>query len=91
LLFPSNFLTSVIAVTGLAGHAFGSWRAKGGSAMWLRDFLPKDIPNIRVLIYGFDSKLEGKETTAGLSDYTTSFLQGLKTIQLSNVVNSMRS
>lgn len=39
----ANSSFSIIAVTGLAGHAFGSWRSRGSPRMWLRDLLPKDI------------------------------------------------
>lgn len=46
----------VVAVTGLAGHAFGSW-AHDHHHNWLRDYLPMDMPNLRVMTYGYDSQL----------------------------------
>ncbi|KAL8783807.1 MAG: hypothetical protein Q9195_009274 [Heterodermia aff. obscurata] len=39
----------IIAVTGLAAHAFGSW-AHSARNMWLRDYLPRDIKNARVMV-----------------------------------------
>jgi hypothetical protein len=49
---------SIIAITGLDGHAYGSWRGKGNlGRMWLRDFLSKDLPHCRTMIYGYNSKL----------------------------------
>ena len=36
----------VIAVPGLGSHALGSFKSSEGSEVWLRDFLPRDIPNI---------------------------------------------
>lgn len=45
----------IIALSGLNGHAFGSFKAKGGSHMWLRDALPLDMPNARIFIYGYDT------------------------------------
>ncbi|KAM3509182.1 hypothetical protein MY11210_006437 [Beauveria gryllotalpidicola] len=33
----------IIAVSGLGGHAFGSFKERGGSNMWLRDSLPYEI------------------------------------------------
>ena len=30
--------------------------------MWLRDSLPKDLPNLRVLIYGYDARLEKSQS-----------------------------
>lgn len=50
---------SIIAVTGLSGHAFGSW-AYEKSTMWLRDNLPIAIQNkARILIWGYDSQCIG--------------------------------
>jgi hypothetical protein len=65
---------SIIAVTGLGGRGFSSWAHSGGE-MWLRDYLPTDIPGIRVLIYGYPSKLEKSSSRARLMDYTIQFLQ----------------
>ncbi|OBT80115.1 hypothetical protein VF21_01204 [Pseudogymnoascus sp. 05NY08] len=68
----------IIAVTGLAGHAFGSW-AHSAQKMWLRDYLPRDIQNrARILIYGYESQLHGANTAKSIiSDYGSSFTQSL--------------
>ncbi|KAL5352483.1 hypothetical protein ACLOAV_002431 [Pseudogymnoascus australis] len=68
----------IIAVTGLAGHAFGSW-AHSYQKMWLRDYLPRDIQNrARILIYGYESQLHGANTAKSIiSDYGNSFTQSL--------------
>ena len=47
----------VVAITGLDGHAYGSWCGGNPKRMWLRDFLSKDLPKCRVMIYGYNSKL----------------------------------
>ncbi|KAJ4137869.1 hypothetical protein NW754_001514 [Fusarium falciforme] len=49
----------VIAVPGLGSHALGSWKSPNSDDVWLRDFLRKDVPNIRVLLYGYDIVLPG--------------------------------
>jgi len=62
-MFPSLLATlpdksSCVAISGLASHPFGSWRPKDNSHwMWLRDELPEVFPNIRVLLYGYDTTL----------------------------------
>ncbi|KFY05771.1 hypothetical protein V492_08307 [Pseudogymnoascus sp. VKM F-4246] len=68
----------IIAVTGLAGHAFGSW-AHSAEKMWLRDYLPQGIKNqARILIYGYESQLKGPNTAGSIiSDYANSFAQSL--------------
>jgi len=47
--------------------------------MWLRDFLPKDIKNIRIMTYGYDSNLLGLEKNSmRMSDYRGNFMEQLK-------------
>ena len=46
-----------MALTGLGGHALGSWRSPTGWEVWLRDFLPKDMEDVRVLLYGYDTSI----------------------------------
>ena len=67
---------SIIAVTGLAGHAYGSW-AHSTERMWLRDYLPKDAPNARILTYGYPSKLQPSNSVSILQDHTNTFVHRL--------------
>jgi hypothetical protein len=67
---------SIIAVTGLAGHAYGSW-AHSPERMWLRDYLPKDAPNTRILTYGYPSKLQASNSITILQDHTNTFVHRL--------------
>ena len=47
--------------------------------MWLKDFLPYDIPNIRIMTYGYDSSLVGSSrTNSRLLDYQRSFTQEIE-------------
>lgn len=36
--------------------------------MWLRDFLPHDFPNSRVLLYGYDSKVPGSKSSQSVPE-----------------------
>ncbi|KAL0632553.1 hypothetical protein Q9L58_008574 [Maublancomyces gigas] len=71
----------IIAVTGLAGHAFGSWRSRKSGKMWLRDFIPEDLQenllNARVLTYGYDTKLAGSKSNAYIDDFAKQFLEAV--------------
>src|SRR5437763_11226861 len=82
LLLTANLLRrSIIAITGLDGHAYGSWRGKGNlGRMWLRNFLSKDLPNCRTMIYGYDSKLSSHGIDKIL-DYGRDFLEGIKRVR----------
>ncbi|QYS99703.1 NACHT domain-containing protein [Trichoderma simmonsii] len=74
-----NTLVDIIAVTGLAGHAFGSWKSKSKPDMWLRDFLPRFIPNARVLTYGYDTKLPGSRSKSSILELSRKLLESIKT------------
>ena len=64
LVFNKLIILSIVAVSGLGGNGFGSWRAPKTANMWLRDFLPESIKNSRILIYGYDTTLTGPGATS---------------------------
>ena len=78
-------VADIIAVTGLAGHAFGSW-ACSPRTMWLRDFLPHDIKNVRVLTYGYNSQLKNATSRGVIGDHVRRFKQRLLTLPQSSRV-----
>lgn len=69
---------SIIAVTGLAGNAIGSWRDHGSKKLWLREFLPHDLGNtVRVMTYGYNTALDGTEKVDGVPVLATTLLDEL--------------
>jgi hypothetical protein len=73
----TNSGKSIIAVTGLAGHAIGSWALPSGR-MWLRDVLPEDVPKARILTYGYNSQLTGTAlANTTLQDLADEFMTNL--------------
>jgi len=44
--------------------------------MWLKDFLPEDVKNVRVMTYGYHSRYERSGTI--LASYLRSFIQQLE-------------
>jgi hypothetical protein len=71
----------------LDGHAYGSWRGKGNlGRMWLRDFLSKDLPQCRTMIYGYNSKLTTHGTDTIL-DFGRGLMEELKKIRNSEKVS----
>ena len=49
-----------------------------GHEVWLRDFLPNHVPNIRVLIYGYDTTLAKSQAKYSISDLAKSLLESVK-------------
>ncbi|QYT01581.1 DUF676 domain-containing protein [Trichoderma simmonsii] len=75
----------IIALLGLGGHAFGSFKEKGGSYMWLRDSLPYDLtsetkPIARVMIYGYDSTVAESKSMQNFEDFATKLNGSLQTL-----------
>ncbi|KAF5676145.1 hypothetical protein FHETE_2272 [Fusarium heterosporum] len=80
----AEYRSSIIAITGLDGHAYGSWRGKGNlGRMWLRDFLSKDLPSCRTMIYGYNSKLSSHGIDT-IMDYGLGLIEELKKIRNSD-------
>lgn len=81
LLANDNHLTSIVAVHGLNPtntelHAELTWTA--GGKLWLRDFLPEQLPNARVLLFGYNSNVAFGTSTAGVREQAENLLNRLK-------------
>ncbi|KAH0608276.1 uncharacterized protein H6S33_002328 [Morchella sextelata] len=72
-------IVDIVAVTGLAGHAYGSWKSRKTQKMWLQDFLPiePDIRRVRIMTYGYNTKLIENTVDDGMVDYRRHFIQQL--------------
>ncbi|KAI5816136.1 hypothetical protein BZA77DRAFT_313721 [Pyronema omphalodes] len=72
----------IIAVTGLSAHAYGSWKSPDqADMMWLRDFLPLDLPYSRVLTWGYYSSIQNESSTTSLGDISRKFLEDIKRVR----------
>jgi hypothetical protein len=69
-----------IAISGLASHPFGSWQPKGDdkSFMWIRDTLPQSLPNIRFLLYGYDTSIVNSKSFQTVADIAGALLSSLQ-------------
>jgi len=52
--------------------------------MWLRDYLPEDIPGVRVLVYGYDTSVLG-DSRDSIEDLGIRFLESLKAFRQNTV------
>ncbi|ETS03352.1 hypothetical protein M419DRAFT_75284 [Trichoderma reesei RUT C-30] len=74
----------VIAVSGLGGHAYGSFKDKNGNYMWLQDALSSDLINVqtgrsmaRIMIYGHKSTVPGSRSVQDIDDLATALHSNL--------------
>ena len=75
-LTPGAF--SIVAVHGLGGNWQGTWTAENGK-LWLRDFLPLQLPSARIMSYGYDSRTFFTQSTENITDIATNLLVMLRT------------
>ncbi|KAI0121807.1 hypothetical protein F4814DRAFT_406604 [Daldinia grandis] len=88
---PGNFLKilvdpleptiDIVAVHGLnpldkALHAELTWTA--GDRMWLKDFLPKRVPNARILLFGYNANVAFQTAAAGVREQAENLLNQLE-------------
>ncbi|KAM0260506.1 hypothetical protein ACHAQJ_002739 [Trichoderma viride] len=83
----------VIALPGLGGHAFGSFKERWGSHMWLRDSLPIDLtletndqPIARVMICGYDSTVAESKSMQNIEDFAIEFRSSLQTLANATII-----
>jgi len=69
-----------IAISGLASHAFGSWQPRGDDKtfMWIRDQLPKYVPGVRAILYGYDSRLADSDSFQSVAHLALSFISQIR-------------
>jgi len=74
---PADAAVDVVVITGLGGHAMGSFRSTDGTFVWLRDALPKTLPKARILTYGYDTALLRNKSKESIRDLAKVFLDAL--------------
>ena len=70
-------LLSIVAVHGLYGDPKNTWTSRETNAFWLKDFLPHDVPDARVMSFGYNADAAFGNTTAGIIDHAKSLLTSL--------------
>ena len=79
---PEDANVDIVAITGLGGHALGSFRSKDGMYVWLRDFAPEDIPQARFITYGYDTSVTTSDSNQGIRELAHTLLDGLANFRL---------
>ena len=68
--------SSIVAVHGLGGDAYRTWEDEG--KIWLRDFVPSQIPSVRVMSFGYDSFTAFSKSVTGIEDFAADLLNRMK-------------
>ncbi|KAL4929570.1 uncharacterized protein BDV17DRAFT_298019 [Aspergillus undulatus] len=81
-LVPGGFpKIDIVAIHGLnpknkERHAERTWEASNGK-IWLRDFLPKQLPQARILLFGYNSNVSIQSSSAGVREQAQYLLNRL--------------
>lgn len=72
-----SYLIDIVAIHGITGDAYDTWTHENGK-LWLRDFLPKSLPGVRVFSYGYPAEIFCSLNTGNIDTFGRSLLEGLK-------------
>jgi len=72
---------SLVAVHGIKGHPYNTWTHPNGEK-WLEDYLPKDLPNTRIMTFGYNSQIF-TSSKGHVNDFAEQLLQHLTSIRRS--------
>ncbi|KAI9889110.1 MAG: hypothetical protein M1814_005771 [Vezdaea aestivalis] len=70
-----KYAIDCIVIHGWGGHAFGSFKERGGQFMWLRDEIISLFPQLRVWLYGYKSELTNETRIESVNDWSAKFYQ----------------
>jgi hypothetical protein len=77
LRLTTSCLLSIVAVHGLGGDLIETWTHPKSKAFWLKDFLPKQIPEARIMTFGYNANAAFGQSTAEVVDHAKSLLVSL--------------
>jgi hypothetical protein len=71
-------IVDIVALHGLNGHREITWTAENG-VHWLRDLLPEDLPQARILCWGYDANTHAADRVSWnyLYDHATNLVSDL--------------
>jgi len=52
--------------------------------MWLKDFLPRDIKNVRIMTYGYNTDLHNTTDTSTMLDYAKNLVEEIENCRRSS-------
>ncbi|KAI9857467.1 MAG: hypothetical protein M1813_008217 [Trichoglossum hirsutum] len=73
----SKTIVTIVAIHGLGGDAYDTW-ADSDQKIWLRDFLPSQVQNARIMSYGYNSVVAFSKSVAGIDEFAQDLLNRLE-------------
>lgn len=76
----TDYNIDIVAIHGLGGDPKGTWTDNNGK-LWLRDFLPAEIPNARVLSFGYNSSITFSKSVTDITNAAEMLLDRLDCVR----------
>lgn len=73
-------IVDIVALHGLNGHYRKTWStmgAAGGRVNWLKDLIPRYIPNARIMSFGYNSSVQFSKSTSDIGNFADGLLADL--------------
>jgi hypothetical protein len=73
-------VVDIIAIHGLNGHYLNTWTAVsklGTECNWLKDLLPNQIPNARIMSFGYNSAVQFSKSAASIGSFAEDLLEDI--------------
>ena len=82
----SDYLLDIVAIHGITGDAYDTWTHENG-CLWIRDWLPQDLPGARVWSFGYDAMLWSR-SQGNIESFARSLLNSLTRERMDNKVEN---
>lgn len=84
----STPVRSIIAIPGMDNlNPLNSWKHPDTDAVWLRDFLPQDVPHTRILLWGYSALFPVEPFPYTIDDVGLSLLGDIMASRTKNPVS----
>ncbi|KAM0546754.1 hypothetical protein ACHAPJ_010682 [Fusarium lateritium] len=80
----------IVAIGSLMDDTLIAFQSMQGNEVWLRDFLPKDVSGIRVLLYGYNAFESPFSRLKTISDLATTFLEQINAFRAKDGVRDIQ-
>ena len=79
ILVPSTYADSqsIVAIHGLQGHSISTWTHSNSNVFWLRDLLPENVKNARIMTFGYNADVWLSRSTLDVDNHCSNLFANL--------------
>jgi hypothetical protein len=81
----------LVAIHGLDGDSMNTWTHEKSKVLWLRDLLPQNFPNARIMTFGYKARFKNFTAHQELRAISLNLLAGLAALRKSEEVENLEN